>query len=79
MKGALDFASSINQPEIIIPSKILELAYRSGSKILFFTTFKWVESAGQLPNVFQSDDQINRYISIFREMWADYVYLESID
>ena len=54
----------------------MELAYASGNKILFFTVYKFLEDAGMIAEV---TEDLKRYVSIFREMWADFVYLEDIN
>ena len=72
---ALQYIKFINEPDLINPSKYLELAYKSGSKSLFFTVYRFLEDNGILV---EENEDLNRYVSIFREMWADYVYLEAI-
>jgi hypothetical protein len=61
---------------LLVPSQFLELAYRSGNRILFFTVYKFLEDVGMIAEV---TEDLKRYVSIFREMWADFVYLEDIN
>ena len=72
-------SSEVDAFAVIEPFQLLEQSHHSGNRALFYCVYKWLEDSGVISHDRNEDKRVARFISIFREMWPDVVYLEDID
>ena len=80
---AIRYATLQNCIQLIVPSRILDDALRTGNKTLFLNVYRWLEESGLLPIGASDphkrvDTEVNRFISIYREIWGEVVDMEAL-
>jgi hypothetical protein len=80
---AMRYATTNHCPHLVPPTSLLEASYKSGNKTLFLNAYKWLEEQGlfptRRPGIHRSSDvDIQRYTSIYREIWGEIVEMEAL-
>jgi hypothetical protein len=81
---ALSYAEQTHTLGILKPFPFLEAALQTGNKTLFLNVYRFFEEHGLIPLSPQVDpdfmsrnrDGMNRYISIYREIWGPKIDME---
>jgi hypothetical protein len=83
---AIQYANQTNTLKILKPIPFLDSALLTGDKTLFLNVYKHFEEHGLIPLTNQMNhdfismnrDGINRFISVFRELWGPQIDMENI-